>query len=584
MELVIIIIGLSGMTGLYLYFTMRETQLTRARKAEEKGDLDTALAIFMDSLRKEPNNTDTIWHLGNINEEKKQYPEAIGYYTRLLELKKDSKLYTEFELYRRIGILYRRIGMDREALDNLMEALRLIGTAKDVLENIAMIIHSQKAFARALPYFEKANQFNDNNTSLFFHHALCLCMLNRVTDALNVLDKGRRADPRDPGINFLMAYALTQMETYGSAGEIIEEFINTNSDRISIEQMHYSIKILYLSYLNQRNYEVVKDLVARLRDISLKLNDSRLIEEALMAFIFFRIKQGYYDSAIEEICRNQNVCFNLDNPDTTKKEPVIADNIQNSNPLYRLVTLLNKYKKDREKLSVNAPNMKPNRYEFEMGNLDQNIKETLEKTEKIFNDWKSRFLPREILWEFYGEKAASQFDPAIVLDKYQNDAVKTIKDRVSRMRGSESMVLDSDKEEKEKEFHIDANDPCSTIRSADFPEFQLMVKNLADAMGFRIINQGIKLDKSTYSEGKGVDLLCTEKLNANTRVLFSFRRWNDPIGNIAITDLVGSIRNFQAQRIVLISTTPLSDEARIAIDGRSVIDFYTCEQVANYLL
>ncbi len=109
MEFVLIAIVSAFFIGYYLFMTFREVKIRKAEKAVRTGDLDTALAIFMETLRKNPNDVEALWHLGNINEEKQFYPEAIGYYTKLIEIGKESKFFSIFELYRRVGLLYRKI-------------------------------------------------------------------------------------------------------------------------------------------------------------------------------------------------------------------------------------------------------------------------------------------------------------------------------------------------------------------------------------------------------------------------------------------------------------------------------------------
>ena len=163
MDFLIIAVALVFLVGYYLFSTMQDMRVKRAEKAVQSGDLETALSIFMNSLKKNPDDIDALWHIGNINEEKLHYPEAIGYYTKLIEIGKESKLFTMFELYRRVGMLYRKIERDQEALDFLFQAYTIIQSSREVLENLAMIVYSQKFFHRSRMFFEKEVQFIKHN-------------------------------------------------------------------------------------------------------------------------------------------------------------------------------------------------------------------------------------------------------------------------------------------------------------------------------------------------------------------------------------------------------------------------------------
>ena len=199
----------------------------------------------------------------------------------------------------------------------------------------------------------------------------------------------------------------------------------------------------------------------------------------------------------------------------------------------------------------------------------------MDKVDKIFDDWKNKFLPKEPLWDFFGLHPKNIFDPSIIIEKYKGDPMKKMKKMAMGIEHNEN---------EDDDIPINTENPCETIISIDFPSFLVICKNLAEAMGYRVINQVAKVDKSAYAEGKGTDMLCTEKFNQNIRVLFCVRRWRDQIGNLTITDLLSSMRNFQANRIILVSTSGLSTEATMAIEGRSIMDFYRCEDVAQYLI
>jgi tetratricopeptide (TPR) repeat protein len=206
----VVTLVLAGLTGYFLYSTMQEGRSKKAQKAVESGDLDTALSIFMESLRRDPNNLDAIWHLGNINEEKGLIPEAIGYYVKLIEIGKETKLFTMFELYRRVGLLYRRLGRDNDALDYLLQAYQIIPSAKDVIREIADILFSQKAFFRALNFYEKGAVFLKDEAPFIKQYAFCLIMTDKIEMALPMLEALEKIFSNDLEFLFFVELCLSQ--------------------------------------------------------------------------------------------------------------------------------------------------------------------------------------------------------------------------------------------------------------------------------------------------------------------------------------------------------------------------------------
>ncbi|MGC8765188.1 MAG: tetratricopeptide repeat protein [Brevinematia bacterium] len=563
MEFVIIAIVSAFFISYYLFMTFREVKIKKAEKAVRSGDLDTALAIFMESLRKNPNDIETLWHLGNINEEKKLYPEAIGYYTKLIEIGKESKYFSMFELYRRVGILYRKIGREQDALDFLLQASNLLSSSKDVLYNIASIVFSQKYFFRALPYFEKAVGWYKNNPEFLKEYGFCYLMVDKFEEASPLLEASNKLDDTDYRKKFLLSYVYLRLGYFSKAKELIEEAANKYKDVMDIKELFFAVKMLYLIYLNENNYDIVKDLITQMENINNNIQDNPFRDDISMANFFFRVHQKYYDIALEIL--SKTITFKTDQKEISEEDK------QSQSHLYEIVSTLSKYKVEKELQLYSEKKFKS---EIEFSELENKAMEADKELTQIFEKWKWNFLNKETLWEFFGPKVETRFDPTIIIEKYAENKINVLKKQTTQPK--------KEKIEEEEQV-VSSEDICEKIYSMDIPSFLNFARELADKMGFKIINQNVKTDPVASAEGQAIDFLCVEKYQPSNRVLFCFRRWKEPIGYLSLMNVISVMKEMKVNRLVIVSTSKLSFEAGHAVENDKRITFYLCEDVVHYL-
>ncbi len=573
MGLVIIILILVAIIGFYLMSTMQEMQLKKAEQAVEQGDLDVALSIFANNLKKNPQNVETLWHLGNINEEKGNFLEAIGYYNQIINLGEKNPLYSDYELFKRTGILYHEIKREKDALDYLLQAIQILPSCKEPPYHIAMILLGQKQYYRALPYFEKANVHYNQNGEFRKYFGLCNLLTDSNQTALQHFEEANVLAPGDYETKFLLSYAYLQAGAHIKAREVMEDVINNDRRSLSTPKLFSAIKVLFISYCEDKNYEVARDLHQKLETIASNSKDPRMEEDVSMAFIYMRYLQGYYDLCLERLEQILQIDVNMDEYSEDEQRQVR----ENKSHLYELLSIMAKYKEEKERARLLEEAGK--RVEVEFSILENKAREALKELIKTMDDWKSHFISRSRLAEYFVPQPESAFDPTVLLDKYSEENMKVMKKKFEK--------IDKDKPKRTgtfKSLGVDPNDPCQSLKYMDFPSFLITAKELAEHMGYKVLNQAIKIDAVAYSEGQGTDLLCEEKFNKDSRVLFIIRRWTEPMGYILITNLKGRMAEFKAKRIILVSTAPLSAEAQGVVEKDPAIEFYSCENITQYLM
>ncbi|MFN3660751.1 MAG: restriction endonuclease, partial [Brevinematales bacterium] len=195
-----------------------------------------------------------------------------------------------------------------------------------------------------------------------------------------------------------------------------------------------------------------------------------------------------------------------------------------------------------------------------------------------YQQWLSSFLTKEELWMNFRPRVSVTFDPVPILEKY------LVPKDVIKKKGDTGTMKTAQKQGKYEVLGIKPDNPCASLLSVDFPSFTMVARELASDMGFRILSQVVKVDSNAYGEGKGFDLLCEEKTDKRSRVLFCLRRWTEPIGSIYLTNLLSSAKEFGVERIVMVSTSPLSSEAVRWLETNTKIQYFQCEDVTTFLL
>ncbi len=567
-----------GAAGYYIYSTMRENNLKKAQKAVESGDLDVALTIFMENLRKNPGDIETIWHLGNINEEKENFLEAIGYYNKLIDKNAECSLFTQFELFRRSGFLYLKAGHDKEALDYLIQAYQLIPTNKSILKTIAHILLSQKLYYRAIPFFEKGLPFLKNDAVFLRDYALCLIMVDSLRDALDLLQDANQLQPSNLSIKFMSAYAYLKLKAYKKSSELIEEILNSDQWILNTEQLYYAIKMLFLSYLSDHQFEVAREIHKQLQNLVLNNDSPEWKEETSIAFVFLRARQGYFDLALKELNEYQLISPNSDS-DSDEEDPEKSSG--KPTHLEKLLLQMDTFKKEETIRTNGIEDLRPN-LDYERKKLE--AQEALDKLEVIYNDWINTFIRPDELRLNFGPSVKRFFDATLILDKYTEEAVKWAKDNVKTKANRKAAENNKKTHTALYKLGIDPDNPCESLINIDFPNFQIVATELARKMGYKTINQAIKADPMAFAETQGTDLLCEEQYDKSVRVLFCLRRWKEPIGLISLTDLLQQLKTFKAKRLIVVGTSPLSQEAETYVEKNDTVDFYHCEDIRAYLI
>jgi HJR/Mrr/RecB family endonuclease len=114
----------------------------------------------------------------------------------------------------------------------------------------------------------------------------------------------------------------------------------------------------------------------------------------------------------------------------------------------------------------------------------------------------------------------------------------------------------------------------------DSQTFSFICDELVKAMGFNIVK---KLVTDTFVEGEGADYICTRPKDPS-KYFIAVRRWGtNEIGKIAILDISQRAAENNCDRVVIVSSAPLTSEAQEYVEKSKNLEFHTCREMAVLL-
>jgi tetratricopeptide (TPR) repeat protein len=236
----------------------------------QKGWYDSAISIFQESIKANPNSALPHLYLGHVNYQKGYWDEAIKEYKEAIDL--DS---TMAIAYSDLGYLYDQMNNDEEAFRVYRKAVEIDSTQVRVLVNLAFLFEKKGLYEQAVSQYQKALVFEPEVASI--HNDL-----GNAYAKLNLKDKGvvefKKALELDP--NYVYAHvnlgsiyfeegkyqmAITQ---YNTAIEfdpkMIKAYYNLAIVYLKTNQPYKAIKVLKDGLKTNPNAEELKKLLEKL--------------------------------------------------------------------------------------------------------------------------------------------------------------------------------------------------------------------------------------------------------------------------------------------------------------------------------
>ena len=146
--------------------------------------MDNAVKSFKKSVELDSKNRLAIFELGVISEQKKNYDDAIEYYTESLRIKNDS------QIYENLGACYIKKGNYEMAYASLTKAMLLNPNKYEIYNNLGAVLERSGNFDGAAQVLEIAIKLNPKNVSGFYNLGIAL---DKKGDFINAIKNYEKA-------------------------------------------------------------------------------------------------------------------------------------------------------------------------------------------------------------------------------------------------------------------------------------------------------------------------------------------------------------------------------------------------------
>ncbi|MGD9161169.1 MAG: tetratricopeptide repeat protein [Desulfobacteraceae bacterium] len=165
--------------------TPQKDHIALAKQLIEKGYYDVALVQLDTALKEKSNRSAGLFYLmGVCHREKEEYEEAIKSFNLAIDQDKEFSF-----AYNGLGLTYALTGQPDIARKYFIKAISLNPARADFLNNAGHLEMMEKQYRKAEEYFRKSLLINNRFEQAVNNLAICLGMLGKETEALNLLIK-----------------------------------------------------------------------------------------------------------------------------------------------------------------------------------------------------------------------------------------------------------------------------------------------------------------------------------------------------------------------------------------------------------
>ncbi len=150
---------------------------------KENNDFGNAVKSLQKAVDLDSKHRLALFELGVINEQQKNYDDAIKYYTESLRVKNDS------EAYQNLGVCYMKKEMYKEAYTNFTKAMLLNPNKYTVYNNLGAVLEKIGNYDSAIQMLEISIKLNPNNVIGFYNLGIALDKKGNLVNALKNYEK-----------------------------------------------------------------------------------------------------------------------------------------------------------------------------------------------------------------------------------------------------------------------------------------------------------------------------------------------------------------------------------------------------------
>lgn len=517
--------------GYFVINSLFRDQYKVIEELKNKGNYQEALSKLLKLFQKNKDDVRIIYELAEVNKQLGNHLEAIGYYLNLLEKDVFPPITTKGEVLKNVGLLFLEEKKFKEAFYYLYYASYFLPSDKDINHSLFKILLQEENYQLSDTFGQRALPFYSKDFDFITDLAFVKLQLNKYGDAIELLEKV--SSVKSIKVKVMLAFTLLKLGGYRRALDIISPTITEEGIPDLVMCLIY--KIIIFCHIRLKNFNDAMNYWDQFLTFATSKNLGSVIREIgfgiFMTYLYFY----KYDSAKELL--------------PTLKEYEISDAVINSiSPFIDEAINSMKLKKEMKTYDIRP------------------IKEIENFAESWLN---SSLRVGEIKDVFYPRKQGERIDVISLIKEVQEEITKHNKKVDSFIEGAGEGLVE------------DVENVCDMFTNRlDSQTFMTICDELVKALGFNIIR---KVSMDTFIESEGMDYICS-KPKEKEKYFVAIRRWGShEIGKIAIVDINQKASENGCEKVLIISSAPLTSEAQDYVDKNSRIEFKTCKEVAGIL-
>ena len=196
---------------------MSNGKISTAHDALQQGNCELAEELYQEILREKPNNINALDGLAILFCQKGEHEPGITLFEQALYLVRQEKrpnLHQEETLLFHLGLAYRSLNRQADALKVLTEAAKLNPNNSNVILNLGQLYFELEQYPQAAEQFRTLTQLQPDDPSAWLTLGFILSNLNKHDEAAEVLQTAERLDSASPEICLYLAESLRKAEQF----------------------------------------------------------------------------------------------------------------------------------------------------------------------------------------------------------------------------------------------------------------------------------------------------------------------------------------------------------------------------------
>ncbi len=250
---------------------IRESDMSRSRDLNDSGvelfltgEIDGAIEQYQAALREEADNATAHNNLGLALAANGQHEQALDAYNQALLHNPQSR---SANLNRGLSLLM----LDRlqEAVDDFQAAIEIDEENPRPWEGLGEACRRAGMFESAADAWQVAFGLDPNNTVSAQQFAIALCDVERLDEALAVLERAVELRPEDASSHAFMGRVLLRRKDYGFADRVLRHALSIDPNNVEVR---YDLAVTHLGKGETEEAMCEMELITRLEPGNEKAN------------------------------------------------------------------------------------------------------------------------------------------------------------------------------------------------------------------------------------------------------------------------------------------------------------------------